>query len=396
MSVSSTASLAHQVARVAGHRIAESVRPGRLAAPGTVPIGIDNITTDWLTAALCSSTPGAQVRGFTVSEGSAGTSARHPVTVEYNSVGADAGLPTELFTKTTPDMKTRLFTGLSDLFVGECNFYNLIRPRLTMEAPFGYHCDYDRGSCRSIVVMEDIARTRGAQFGSPQTLHIDRSRALDMASTMASYHSAFWDLDLDSEFNWLRTSSEWQRHLDSIINTEAMVRRGIKRAHDVLPRHLLRRADTIWPAFVTSLDLKVRGPVTLLHHDVHSKNWYVNAEGKMGLFDWQTIAAGTWAIDFSYAINCGLAIDDRREWLPEILDHYLDSLSGVSRAPAPAEARLLYRQQSIHGLIFWLATIGAGRFQPDLHDEKDCLINIERLASAVDDEDTLDALLNLR
>lgn len=57
-----------------------------------------------------------------------------------------------------------------------------------------------------------------------------------------------------------------------------------------------------------------------------------------------------------------------------------------------AEAMDLYRQQTIHGLIFWLATIGAGRFQPDLHDDKDCLINIERMAYAAADAATLDTL----
>lgn len=263
---------------------------------------------------------------------------------------------------------------------------------MTIEAPYGYFCAYDLSSCRSVVIMEDIARTRGAQFGSPQTLHIDKSRALDMAETMAAYHGPHWEADLSTRFGWLKTSAQWQRHLDSIINTEAMLRRGLVRAEGVLPPGLAARRDEIWPAFVRSLDLKVSGPQTLLHHDVHSKNWYVTGSGKMGLYDWQTIATGTWAIDFSYAINCGLAVADRRAWLPEILDHYLECLGRTADAPDRAQAHDLYRQQSIHGLVFWLATIGAGRLQPELHDRTDCLINIERLASAVDDADTLDAL----
>jgi hypothetical protein len=396
MSLRTKGGLAAQASRVALHRCVESIGPRRDAAPGTVPISIDRVTPQWLTVALCSGAPSASVTGFELESGTNGTSARRAMTLHYNSAGDDAGLPRHVFTKTTPDLKTRLFTGLTNLFIGESHFYNTIRPTLAIESPLAFYADYDLRSCRSILIMEDIAKTRGATFGAPQTLNIDQSRALDMTSVMASYHGAFWDSPrLDGEFPWLRTSPDWQRHLDAMINTESMVRRGIERAESALPDDLLRRKRQIWPAFVASLDLKSRRPITLLHHDVHSKNWYVTGDGRMGLYDWQTIVTGTWAIDFSYAINCGLAVDDRRLWLPLLLDNYLDRLAecGVVEPPTVGEAWQNYREQSIHGLIFWLATIGAGRLQPDLHDEKDCLINIERMAHAVVDAKTLDVLL---
>ncbi len=287
-----------------------------------------------------------------------------------------------------------MFTGLTNLFVGESQFYNRLRPELDIESPHGYFASYDLRSCRSIIIMEDISRTRGAEFGSPQTLRVTRAQAHDMVALMASCHAAFWDDPrLDREFGFLQTSSDWQRHLDAMINTEAMVRRGLARAAEVLPESLLRERDRIWPAFVASLELKARRPLTLLHHDVHSKNWYVDRDGRMGLYDWQTVVKGTWAIDFGYALNCGLDITDRRTWLDELLTHYLEALAdGGATPPSRSDAVRAYREQSIHGLIFWLATIGAGRMQPDLHDEKDCLINIERLAQAVVDADTLTAL----
>src|SRR5262249_17120535 len=154
-------------------------------------------------------------------------------------------------TKTTPDLKTKLFTGLTNLFVGEANFYTLIRPKLDIECPVGRYAGYELRSCRSMIIMEDIARTRGAVFGDPLVTHIDRGRAEDMVGLMAAYHSAFWeDPRLDGEFSWLRSSPDWQRHLDSMINTAAMTRRGIKRSERVLPPELARRSVEIWPAFV--------------------------------------------------------------------------------------------------------------------------------------------------
>lgn len=59
MSVSSKSLPALGASRVAGHRIAERLRPHRPAQPGTVPISIDHLTPEWLTAALCTDVPGA-------------------------------------------------------------------------------------------------------------------------------------------------------------------------------------------------------------------------------------------------------------------------------------------------------------------------------------------------
>ncbi|MFT4256902.1 MAG: phosphotransferase [Pseudoxanthomonas sp.] len=372
----------------------ESLSPTRPAAPGSVPNSLHAIDERWLTAALCASVPGAEVVRIEIDGGDAGTSARHALTIDYNAAGRAADLPTELFTKTTPDIKTRLFTGLTNLFVGEANFYTLLRGRLRIESPNGYYAAYDLRSCSSIVLMEDIARTRGARFGAPRTLKINRAMAEDMVRLMANYHSAFWESPELETMRWLSGSAEWQRHLDRMINTRAMVDRGIRRAKDVFPDNLLGRMDDVWPAFQASLPLKSQGGVTLLHHDVHSKNWYVTGDGRMGLYDWQTIVKGTWAVDFSYALNCGLDVEDRRAWIEDLLRMYLEELAvrGVE-SPNYDDAWLAYRQQSVHGLVFWLATIGAGTLQPDLHDREDCLVNIRRLASAVDDAGTLDVLL---
>jgi hypothetical protein len=395
MSFAAKVGVGVRVAQLAGHHAADRIRPMRPARSGEVPRSVSALSSRWLTEALCSSTPGAAVTGFELSGTHEGTSSGRALTVEYNATGARAGLPVRLFTKTTPDLKTKLFTGLTNLFVGEANFYNLIRAGLDIECPVGFHASYELKRCRSMIILEDVARTRGATFGDPLTTSIDRAKAEDMVALMATYHAAFWESPrLNGEFGWLRSSPEWQRHLDSMINTSAMTRRGLSRAGSVLPPELARRAGEVWPAFVRSLDLKVRGPITLLHHDVHPSNWYVTGEGRMGLYDWQTLVKGIWAIDVSYALNSALTVEDRRAWLPDLLRLYLERLraGGVAEPPGLEDAWTLYRQQTVHGLIFWLATLGAGALQPDLHPARRCLVNVERMAAAAVDLDTLGAL----
>jgi hypothetical protein len=395
MSITAKLAVGARLGQIAGlhgiDRLVDRLTPDRPAAPGEVPRSVAGLTTEWLTGALCSSVPGARVVDFAVGGGSDGTSSARELTVRYNV----PDLPEQLFTKSTPDLKTKLFTGPTNLFVGESHFYTLIRPGLDIECPVAHYAGYRMRDCRSLIILEDIARTRGAVFGDPVVTKIDRARAEDMVRLMATYHSAFWDDPrLDREFSWLRTSPDWQRHLDSLINTAAMTRRGLARSEGRLPEELARRGPEIFPAFYRSLELKTRRPITLLHHDTHPSNWYVTGAGRMGLYDWQTLVKGIWAIDVSYALNSALEIADRREWLPDLLRLYLDRLraGGVAEPPTFDEAWLQYRQQTVHGLIFWLATHGAGRFQPDLHPAERCLVNIERMGQAAVDLETLDCL----
>jgi aminoglycoside phosphotransferase (APT) family kinase protein len=56
------------------------------------------------------------------------------------------------------------------------------------------------------------------------------------------------------------------------------------------------------------------GAPALLHQDVHQGNWLRDPGGRMGLYDWQAVAIGEWALDYTSALAVNLGIDDRRAW----------------------------------------------------------------------------------
>jgi aminoglycoside phosphotransferase (APT) family kinase protein len=143
-----------------------------------------------------------------------------------------------------------------------------------------------------------------------------------------------------------------------------------------------------------SLQLNSRGALTVLHQDVHQGNWLRDDDGRMGLYDWQATAKGEWALDYSYAMSVNLAIEDRRAWERPLLERYLWRLSeeGVGDPPSFDQAWLRYRQQPFHVLIFALFTIGAGRFQPEMQPKDYMLRCLERIATFIDDHDSLDSL----
>src|ERR1700751_5799032 len=64
-----------------------------------VPCSPNAITTEWLTAVLCSQIPKAAVTHVDVTPASSGTHERHRLAVTYNDAGRRAVRPLSIFTK---------------------------------------------------------------------------------------------------------------------------------------------------------------------------------------------------------------------------------------------------------------------------------------------------------
>jgi hypothetical protein len=244
--------------------------------------------------------------------------------------------------------------------------------------------------------MDDLSAD-GWTFPDPMRDTVSRRDAEDMVDQMAYYHAAFWDDPrLTRELARLPTTEVFQQRLNA-VGLEKRARVGIERARSVTPHAVYRRKDELLPAVMRSLRLNSSGTPTVLHQDVHQGNWLRDPDGRMGLYDWQAVAKGEWALDFSYAMAVNLPIEDRRTWERELLERYLARLAeeGVSRPPTFENAWLRYRQQPFHVVVFALLTIGAGRLQPDMQPKDYMLRCWERIATFVDDHDSLDSVAHV-
>ncbi len=381
------------VLRVGGTAVLDQVRRRPpVTDPAVVPAGVGELTTQWLTGALCRVHPGAAVLGFTLGDGSEGTSSRRALTVSYNDVGVAAGLPAAVYTKSTPGVVSRLLIGVTGAAGAEALFYDAIRGGLEIGAPAGYFGAWDPRSCRSMILIEDIVATRGATFGNAMT-HVDLAGARSMVREMARYHGALWeDPRLDHEWTSILDAESWQRNFNAKTRFDAGAMLGFRLAAEDIPAELHARKAEIRPALMRSLALNVLGPRTLLHQDVHPGNWFRLPDGSLNLYDWQGIAKGSWALDVSYALSAGLETADRRAWERELLELYLDELAAAGgKAPTFDDAWTAYRRQMFHGLIFWTYTFLVGKVAP-LQPDQHVRTLIRRTAQAIVDLDSLDSL----
>jgi hypothetical protein len=378
------------IATVAGERL----RSPRVHEKSQVPSSASAVTAAWLTEVMCGDVPGAWVVGVRLAGGSDGTSSRRALELTYNQAGASAGLPTRLFSKAAASVFSRLLLGLTDIAVGESTFYTQVRPGLDLRSPRAFYAAFEPRTRRSFVLLDDLA-DRGWTFPDPLDNAVTRADADDMVDQMATYHAALWDSPRFSrDLRSLKYADRWQADLDRRVGFESRTMRGFDRATAVLPPDLVARRGELYPAFRHSLGLHLDGPPTLLHQDLHLGNWLRDRDGRMGLYDWQCVAVGHWALDFSYALAGALATEDRRNWEEGLVRRYCAQLEdrGVRTGPSFDAAWRAYRSHPLHALAFGLFTLGGTRLEPELQPRDYTLGAIERIARFVSDHRTLDVL----
>lgn len=243
-------------------------------------------------------------------------------------------------------------------------------------------------------LMEDVATSKDVTFGDPTLHYIDRNRAEAIVTTLATLHGNLWESRrFDGDLAAVKDTGRWQLDVNDTIAFPKRTVIGFDRAEPVFPDEFRRHRNDVFEALMTSLSLHRSAATTLLHSDVHSRNWYLTPDGGMGLYDWQLLSRGSWAMDVAYALSSALTVDDRRAWERELVALYTDRLHAAGGPDIPFdEAWLAYRQQPFHGLVFWLYTIGAGRMQPAMQPDEVSLANLERMTNMIVDLESFAAL----
>lgn len=378
--------------RIAVQVLRERWRPQLARGALDVPSSIAVLTPQWWTSVMCGAHPRAEVLGFEIMGASAGTHQRHRILLRYNDAGHAARLPMTVFTKTLPDVLTRMIGGYNGTARAEGRFYRDIRPQLAIESPFGYHTAFDRNTLAGINVLEDIVATRGARFCNADS-YVTREMAESMVDLLAQLHAhAYASPRLEQEWRWLANFADWFEIGARKMGTAHYTRKALLRIATRLPARLLKRIDDLWPATVAASAVHRQGPRGLLHSDVHIGNWYRHFTGAMGLLDWQCVAQGHWSRDVAYALATALTVEDRRAWERALLARYLEILSNTAGVYIDTDSAWNnYRAQMLHALWMWTITLCHSRWLPAMQTTSTSIAMIERIATAVDDLDSLNA-----
>jgi thiamine kinase-like enzyme len=368
----------------------ERARGRVLSSREELPLSYEEVTPAWLTAVLADGHPGAEVVSHRLGEEDEGTSSRRHIHLEWNEAGRQAGLPESVFSKGTMTLESRYLLGMNGGIAAEATFYNSVLPTIDVRAPHALFSAYDPDTMNSIIIMRDLAGQ--VTFGSHE-LDLTRAQAESQLRLLARLHARYLDSpELDTT---LKEFNSWENYFAITVDAAGFgpaCARGFREASDLIPDRLAARADEVWPATLQSVEAHSSLPRTLIHSDVHLKNWYIDSDGEMGLNDWQCACKGNWGRDLSYAISTALSVDNRRAWDRELVGYYVEQLHAAG-APEVSfeEAWRIYRQNLFSALAWWTGTLGQPPEAPKMQPPAASREFIRRMTHAIDDVDALDA-----
>jgi aminoglycoside phosphotransferase (APT) family kinase protein len=355
-----------------------------------IPISYQCISSEWLTRAICSNTPGAQVISHSLDASDEGTTNRRRIFLQYNDIGVKAGLPSSVFCKATQSLESRLLLGLNGCVEREVDFYRRVRPVLDIEAPSAIFANVNLESRNSIIVLRDMKGS--AEFCSEST-PMSLQHAKNQMRLLAKVHGTFSRKSAHGAM--IRHYSTIGQFFETTQNATDWMdacNKGFSAAKAVVPGRLYPLASTIWPATMRAVAQHDELPETLIHSDVHLKNWYITAGGEMGLGDWQCCVKGHWSRDLAYTISTALTVEHRRAWEGELIRYYLDQLASAGGdVMTVGEVMPLYRQQMLTALAMWTGTYTPAAGTPNMQPEATSIEFIKRITQAMDDLNSLEA-----
>ena len=351
-----------------------------------IPARFELISNEWLGRVLCAGVAGAEVTGYTLDIDSAGTTNRGRIFLQYNAAGQAAGLPPSVFCKATQTLESRFILGLNNCAEGEIIFHNKVRALLDIEAPVAYFSTIDRESLNSITLLKDM--TGQVEFCDERT-EMSQAMARDQLGVLARLHGKFYGRpETETPLRDYQTIEEFNRLTEEGVHWSERGHLGFLQAESVVPARLYARAGEIWPATSRAFARHGELPRTLIHNDVHLKNWYVTSDGRMGLSDWQCVVRGHWCRDLAYVIATALTPENRRAWERGLIAHYLECLAGQGVPTLPFDdVLLLYRQQLFAALQMWTVSLARPEGAPEMQPPATALEFIRRIATAIDDHD---------
>jgi hypothetical protein len=311
----------------------------------------DDITPQWMSAALAQHHPGAVVSDVTVALRDDGTNRRARLALTYS---AGSG-PATVFAKAVDPEHAELVALTSGLYHEPRLFTSDVE--LPLDHPTVYTALIDEDRSDFVMIMEDVV-SRGAD-PRDSTRPLTIAQAGDGVRGLARMHSQFWGdrVTANPALHWL----------EPFVAFEGMQYAPLDIAHerlaDTVPSEITAMSGTelfvdIWARYIGTL---TRSPQTLLHGDPHIGNTYVLPDDGVGFLDWQMARRGNWSLDLGYFVQGALTIEDRRRGERDLLDQYRDALAlPDDEMPSADELWLRYRASVAHGLAIWMATSSGG------------------------------------
>jgi aminoglycoside/choline kinase family phosphotransferase len=327
-----------------------------------IPASPEDVTADWLSAALHSGGAGidATVASFDseiigVGVGFLGKLAK--MTPRYAGT-PPPGAPRTLIAKfPTLDAAAREVAMLFRFYEREVRFYEQIADRVSLRIPKPYYADIDTATGDFVLLLEDMAPACvGDQLES-----CSPEQALLAVHDIAAFHAGWWQQPALDELGWIPD-------IDDPVNLSAEDSYQqawpvfLEHVGGALPDHLRRTGEQLGTRITQIMYGLAERPRTLIHGDYRLDNlFFASPQGgpPLAVIDWQIANRGPGAFDVAYFLSGNVTTATRRASEKGLLRTYHDTLvAGGVRDYGYDDFMRDYRMSVLFCLVYNVIGIG--------------------------------------
>jgi hypothetical protein len=309
-----------------------------------IPTSPDELSADWLAAALAGVLADARIASAEVVDWNAGTTGRARLRIAYGG-GGDG--PASLFVKLPPaDPMQKLMVQATGMGRREVLFYSRLAAEVPVRCPRPYFAAASEDGSAYLMLLEDLA-AGGCEFPS-----LFGGCAADYArpvvAELARLHARYWDSPrFADELAWVEPPMRHEigpRLVGAALDEHGEQMPEVFRR---MARLYIERTDEI-------CDLWEEGVPTLCHGDCHIGNHFVDG-GVPGFLDWACVYRCPGTRDVSYFLANSVPAELRRAEERDLLERYRATLEQAGVAPPSFET--LWRQHCRHVAYSWVAAV---------------------------------------
>ena len=345
-----------------------------------LPRTVEELTPQWLSAAIHSRCPGVSVTSIAIDKIIWGTATKVLMDVQYAGDYKKYGIPNQLCVKGEFDERLRQqLAGVTATGTQiEAEFYNDIAPKLGIPLPRHWYGGSEPGM--GILILDNLAAVN-TQFGAP-TEPWSSDLVSRNLNNLAILHASTWDKKF-TEISWLHVGSPTVRMYNEFLMSEKhWAEHFIKPEVYKLPAALTNRERCMnaLRAFWKYDDANAH---VVIHGDAHLGNTAIDASGQPYFIDWAGPCYSCWAFDVSNFIVGAMTVAERRANEKALVRNYLDQLAARGGPTLDwQDAWDDYRRHIMNGMI-WTT------LPPSMQSLENVFAMGERYSAALIDHDTL-------
>lgn len=172
-----------------------AVDPERAGDGLPMPTAVEELTAQWMSAALSLGVPGVEVTSLHLGPVRHGSNTTARLLLGYNKVGQEARLPPTTYVKGAWTGR-----GVGGTF-NEARFYQHVAPLLSINMPGCHFAGVDVSSRQAVIVMEDLLARNVILGSAGQSFSPDQ--ALQLSDQLAQLHALWFDSPRLDEQDWL-------------------------------------------------------------------------------------------------------------------------------------------------------------------------------------------------